>query len=272
MQPDTAILCGGQGTRLRGALGGLPKPMVELGGRPLLEHLVRWALRGGAARVILCVGHGAGAIREHFAEPAWQGKVLLSQEATPLGTGGALRLALPLAQTPALAVLNGDSFVLGLELLALVAFHRQKGGQGALALVAPDERTDAGSVVLDDTGRVQAFAEKRVARHFLPGSLPMVAWGTRFDSGQGTPAGTQGVSELPPKVGGRHYINAGVYVFEAGLIAAVPPGRALSLERDLLPAWVEQGLYGSVQPGELVDIGTPERLRAAQARFAGEFL
>ena len=235
MQPDTAILCGGEGTRLRGTLGGLPKPMVELGGRPLLEHLVRWALRGGSERVILCVGHGAGAIREHFATPVWQGKVLLSEEAAPLGTGGALRLALPLIQTPALAVLNGDSFLLGLDLAALTAFHRQKGGQGALALVSPDERTDAGSVVLDDTGRVQAFAEKQA-------------------------------------LGGRHFINAGVYVFEAGLIAAVPSGRALSLERDLLPAWVEQGLYGSVQAGELVDIGTPGRLRAAQARFVGDFL
>ncbi|HUX66474.1 MAG TPA: sugar phosphate nucleotidyltransferase [Terriglobales bacterium] len=233
--PDTAILCGGQGTRLRGTIGALPKPMVELGGRPLLDHLVRWALGAGSERVILCVGHGGGAIRGHFSTPDWQGNVLLSEEATPLGTGGALRLALPLVRTPALAVLNGDSFLLGLDLPALVAFHRQHGGQGAVALVTPDERNDAGSVVLDDTGRVQAFAEKRA-------------------------------------VGGRHYINAGVYVFEVGLIAAVPLGRAVSLERDLLPAWVERGLYGSVQPGELVDIGTPERLRAAQARFADEFL
>lgn len=235
LHPVTAILCGGRGTRLGNTLGGLPKPMAPIGGRPLLEHLVGWALAAGAPRVMLCAGYGAAAIRTHFAGPGWTGRVEISEETEPLGTGGALRLALPRLTSPGVLVLNGDSYVPGFDPDALFAFRRQRPqARGFLVLTPADARTDAGNVSLDAAGRIQSFAEKQ------------------------------------PLAGSR-YRNAGIYLLDRGLLEAIPPGRPVSLENELLPLWLERGLYGYVHAGALVDIGTPERLRAAQDGGAAPF-
>ncbi|MGH9415262.1 MAG: sugar phosphate nucleotidyltransferase [Terriglobales bacterium] len=228
--PDTAILCGGQGTRLRAVLGDLPKPMAALGGRPLLESLVRWAAAAGSTRVVLCAGVGASHIREHFTHRDWGAEVVISVEPEPLGTGGALRLALPMLRSPAVLVLNGDSFLPAFHLAALLGAPAHHAA-GTLVVVPASGRDDAGRIRLDGAGRITAFEEK------LPSSLAASA---------------------------ATFLNAGVYLFQRTLLESIPAQGSVSLERELLPAWIGAGLAALVHNGELVDIGTPARFETAQ--------
>lgn len=110
MTITAAVLCGGQGTRLRPVIGDLPKCLAPVAGKPflnyLLEHLHRWSIE----KVVLCTGYGGQQI-EDFYGPDYAGMPLLySREDEPLGTGGALRQALPLLDSDPVLVLNGDTF------------------------------------------------------------------------------------------------------------------------------------------------------------------
>jgi mannose-1-phosphate guanylyltransferase len=125
-------------------------------------------------------------------------------------------------------VLNGDSMVPNLDFAAFRATHRRSGAAGALVVVPPDERSDTGTLALAEDGRVTTFAEKQTA----PGA---------------------------------GYVSAGIYLLTQALLAMIPAGRTVSLEREMMPLWIEHGLHGYVHAGRLVDIGTPERWREAEA-------
>ncbi|HWG36078.1 MAG TPA: sugar phosphate nucleotidyltransferase, partial [Terriglobales bacterium] len=221
--------CGGLGTRLRGTLGPVPKALAPVARRPFLAHLLDQLAGCNLERVVLCTGAGAEPIRE-FVSLSGNKALEVSRESSPLGTGGALRHALPLLRGNSVLVLNGDSLVPGLDFNAFWACHQLHPEQACFVLVAAGARTDAGNVALDASGRIAVFSEKATA------------------------ARTQ-------------YHSAGVYLLPKALIAAVPVGRACSLEHELVPQWLQQGIYGFVHPGELLDIGTPERLRQADVRL-----
>lgn len=228
--PDAAILCGGLGTRLRGALPGLPKAMAPVGGRPFLEQLVEALVAARVEHIVLCIGVGADAIRQHFMAGDWGAEIVFSEESSPLGTGGALGLARTQLRTDPVLVLNGDSTVAGLDFEAFFRFHQQHGAAGSLVVVPPDERTDTGTIRLDATGQVRHFAEKAA-------------------------------------VAGASFQSAGIYLLGQRLLAMIPPAQPSSLERDLMPRWLEAGMYGYVHAGQLMDIGTPERLARAQEQW-----
>jgi NDP-sugar pyrophosphorylase family protein len=89
-----ALLCGGLGTRLGALTGGLPKPMIAVGGRPYLERVVQAFAEGGLRRFVLLTGYRAEVIEEHFGDGTRFGvEIEYSRESEPLGTGGALREA-----------------------------------------------------------------------------------------------------------------------------------------------------------------------------------
>lgn len=224
-------MCGGLGTRLRAALADLPKCLAPVNGRPFLELLLEPLEQAGLGRVVLCLGVGAGAVREFCASRAWVAEIVFSEEAAPLGTGGALALALPHLHSDPVLVLNGDSIVPGLDYAGFFAAHARHATAASMVVVRQDERTDAGSIALDGDGRVLAFAEK------------------------------QGMAEAG-------YLSAGIYLLSRRLVEAIPAGRPVSLERELMPLWVAGGVHAYVHPGRLVDIGTPERLRQAQTQLA----
>ncbi len=222
--PEAAILCGGLGTRLREALPEVPKALAPVGGRPFLERLIEQVEGWGAGRIVLCIGVGGAAIRKRF---AGRRGIEFSEEPEPLGTAGALALARPRLQSEPVVVLNGDSMVPGLDFAAFLDAHRRSGCAGALVVVPPDGRRDTGTLALAGDGRVAAFAEK-------------------------------------PEAPGAGYVSAGIYLLPQALLAMIPSGRAVSLEREMMPRWIERGVHGYVHPGKLVDIGTPERWREAQ--------
>lgn len=233
--PDAAILCGGQGTRLRSVLPDLPKPMAPLNGRPFLDRLISELNRNGIGHVVLCCGYRNEVIKAHFAERNGGPSISYSVEDVPLGTGGALVQALPLCKTDPVLVLNGDSYVPGLDLREVVAFHQARRAGASMVVVPADSRHDAGNVLLDQAGYVQTFAEKQ-------------------------------------SVAGQSYHSAGIYLLARSVMRPFESGGVLSLEKDMVPAWMQLGLLGFVHPGTLVDIGTPDRLiRARESQKMQKF-
>lgn len=159
---------------------------------------------------------------KHHFQNAQGYDALFSEETQPLGTAGALQQCRPLVDTSPFLVLNGDSFC-RLNLAALLNAHHGAHVLATLAVVAADGRADGGAVSMDLNGRISSFHEKGVS-----GS----------------------------------YLNAGVYVCDARFMEHIPDRYPCSLEQDVFPSLLAQGLHGYITHEPLYDIGTPERLNA----------
>lgn len=223
---DAVILCGGLGTRLRPISGDLPKVLMPFAGKPFIDILIESLLPFGFRRFILCVGYLKEKVRAHFSMRDY--KVLFSEEAEPLGTGGAVKNARPHITGSSFLLLNGDSLC-PTDLNGFRDFHVQKGGILSIVLTRPLSEKAYGMVELDRENRIVAFREKAKARR---GS----------------------------------FINAGIYLAERGIFDLMPEAARFSLESDLIPAVLPHGCYGLVTDAKLIDIGTPERYARAMKR------
>lgn len=224
---DAVILCGGLGTRLRPLIADRPKSLAEIAGKPLLDILVTELLRQGCHRIIFCVGHMGEQIIAHYRRREGA-EYLFAKEEVPLGTGGAVRNALPLVQSDPLLILNGDSLCT-VDLGQFLAFHLHHQASASIVLADAGERHDGGIVRVDADLRIRQFMEK-----------PATA----------IPTGS--------------YINAGIYLIERQSADLGLPQSRYSLETEVFPALVEKGrCYGFPVAGGVVDIGTPERYRRA---------
>ena len=227
-----AILAGGLGTRLRPSIGERPKVVAEVNGRPFLAYLLDQVARFGFLDVVLCVGWQADAVEAALGARHGPLRLRYSREPAPLGTGGALRLALPLLEGPAAMVMNGDSYC-DADLAAAWAWHREKRSSATLVLVEMADTSRYGRVELnesDSSGSICRFLEKQ------QGSTP--GW-----------------------------INAGIYLLDRSRIESIAADRALSFERDVLPGWVGEGLMGYRAEARFIDIGTPQSYSAASRFF-----
>jgi D-glycero-alpha-D-manno-heptose 1-phosphate guanylyltransferase len=228
--PTAMILAGGLGLRLRPAVSDRPKVLADVAGRPFLAYLLDQLAGWGIERAVLCTGFLGDLVRSRFGASYRTVELRYSQETSPMGTAGALRLALPCVETHEIVVLNGDSFC-KVDLDVFRRWHRAHEARASLALVGSAETARFGSVRVDAEGRVLEFLEK----------------------------GGENTSGL---------ISAGVYLVERPLLEALPPGRALSLERDVFPSWIGHGLFGFRTPGPFVDIGTPDSYALAGSVLA----
>lgn len=229
-QVTALILAGGLGTRLRPVVSDRPKVLAPVAGRPFLSYLLDQLADAGLTRVVLCTGHLGEQIRGLLGRSYRGLHVHYSQEPSPLGTGGALRLAQPLITSGTVLVMNGDSYC-DVDLAELWACHQERHAAASTLVRWVADARRFGRVRLDEAGVIRGFDEKR-----------------------------------GPDGGG--WINAGVYLLGLDLIRTIPTGVALSLEREVLPVWVEAGLvHGCPGEGAFLDIGTPESYRDAQAFF-----
>jgi NDP-sugar pyrophosphorylase family protein len=224
------LLVGGLGTRLRSAVPSLPKALASVGEKPFLELLVRQLGGQGIRQLVMCTGYLAEQIEEVFGDGSSLGVTIeYSKEEVPLGTAGALKLAQHYVQHESeFLVLNGDSFV-EIDCNELLGFHRKNGGLATMAVVPVQNASRYGTVQLGEGGRVLGFAEK---------------------TGENAPG----------------MINAGVYVFGGRVLAQIPEG-PVSLEREVFPRLLEQGVYAVEQPGMFIDIGTPDDYARAREMF-----
>ncbi len=225
-----AILAGGLGTRLRSEVSDCPKVLAQVCGRPFLFHLLDWLGDTGVSDVVLCTGYRREQVRETVGDMYRKMRVRYSEEVEPMGTGGALRNALPLFSSSTVLVANGDSFP-RVDLSSFLDWHVRRRSQASLVLARVRDASRFGRVDTDAAGRILRFAEKD----------------------------------------GRHatgWINAGVYLFSRERIASVSEGRTCSLEKQIFPGWIEQGIYAMKTDGGFIDIGTPESYREAGAFFS----
>jgi mannose-1-phosphate guanylyltransferase len=217
------ILAGGEGTRLRPLTSTVPKPVVPLVDRPFIAFMLDWLRGHGVDDVVMSCGFMASGVRNVLGDGSGYGvRLRYVEEPKPLGTGGALKFAESLLDERFL-MLNGDVLT-DLDLTAQLAQHESTGARGTLALIAVDDPSAYGLVRCGDGGRVHEFLEK--------------------------PSPDQIDTNL---------VNAGAYVLERGVLELIAPGRTVSIERELFPLLVGDGLYGYTADGYWLDIGTPER-------------
>ncbi|MBI5882907.1 MAG: nucleotidyltransferase family protein [Elusimicrobia bacterium] len=150
-----AILAGGRGERMKPATDECPKPMLPVGGKPLLEHQLEWLKRSGVTEVHLCVGYKAETVRAHFGDgSAWGVSLRYSLEAVPRGTAGAVK-DLGDWGGEDLLVVYGDLFV-DMDCAKLAAFHRSRPGAATLAVWSTDHPQDS-DLVRVEGDRVTGF-------------------------------------------------------------------------------------------------------------------
>lgn len=219
------ILAGGFGTRLRQVVSDRPKVMAEVLGRPFLYHILDRLARLGLTQAVLCTGYMAQELEAAVGTEYRGMSLAYSREDSPLGTGGALRLAFERHPADLALCLNGDSLVEA-DLAAYLDWYARQDFLAALLLVPVDDSERFGRVETegklgDGQGRVLAFREK----------------------GQTGPG----------------LINAGIYLLHPEALASIAPGSAASIETDVFPHLAQAGRLGAFPvQGRFLDIGTPE--------------
>jgi mannose-1-phosphate guanylyltransferase len=209
-------------------------PLVD---RPFIRFIVDWLARHRVSEVVMACGFGADPLREVLGEGDGRGpRIHYVEEAEPLGTAGPLRLAADEGLLDEhFLVLNGD-VLSDLDLSGLVRGHSECGAVVTLAL-SPAEDPSAYGLV------------RRTGGPTAPGADPATAGGEVLEFLEKPDPGQIDTDE----------VSAGAYVLERSLIESIPPGRMISIEREVFPRLVGQGLYGHRLEGYWMDIGTPER-------------
>jgi ADP-glucose pyrophosphorylase len=219
---DAIVLCGGKGTRLASVVSDVPKPLALVNGRPFLDYLLTHLISSGLiTRIILATGHMADKVAAHYGD-SFQGiPIAYSEETEPLGTGGAILLAIQRyqLQAPCFA-LNGDSFV-NADLIALKERGSQPGCKFALTVFQVENAAAFGTVTLEGE-RITSFLEK--------------------------------TGETKPGL-----INAGVYYLDPQyLLQKHWASKTVSLEYEMAPLLQKENVICGMQSGDVfIDIGTP---------------
>jgi mannose-1-phosphate guanylyltransferase len=220
------ILAGGEGRRLRPLTSTVPKPVVRLVDRPFIAFMLDWLRTHGVDDVIMSCGFLADGVRDVLGDGASLGvRLRYVEEPDPRGTAGALKLAEPMLDARFL-MLNGDVLT-DIDLGAQLAQHEQTGASATLSLVAVDDPSAYGLVILAEDRSVRDFVEK-----------------------PDTAAGRPQQSNL---------ISAGAYVLEREVLELVAPDRKVSIEAEIWPLLIGHGLYGFPSDSYWLDIGTPAR-------------
>ena len=170
MKPTVMILCGGRGTRLTEHAPAVPKPLVEIGGRPILWHVINIYLAQGFSHFLLLTGHRGEEIEGFVEGERWPDgteiRCLDTGEGTP--TGGRLHRAAEAVHTTPVCVTYADG-VADINLDALLDFHSGHGAAATMTVVRP--RLQFGVAELNGDGVVRGFAEKPRSEHWVNGGF-----------------------------------------------------------------------------------------------------
>ena len=216
---DALILCGGQGTRLRSIIADKPKVLAPVNGRPFLSYLLDQLIIADFHRVILCIGYKGEMVRDTFG-PHYKGlNIRYSHETEPLGTGGALRYALPMIEGSYILAMNGDSYI-DADICSFIEWYLKGRYDASILLTNVEDTSRYGKVDVREDCLVTFFGEK-CSNH------------------------------------GSGWINAGMYLFNSKLLETIPEHCFFSLEKEFISMLVGDKLYGYLCYGDFIDIGTP---------------
>ena len=222
------VLAGGFGSRLRKRVPELPKPMAPIAGRPFLEYVLDRLIAGGVRQIILSVGYQADIIISHFGNNYRSASVEYAIEDEPLGTGGAIALAMQNNTADPFLVLNGDT-LLDMDYAEFMQWHDQQPTPVSMVLREVADVSRYGSVLVSG-GRVTGFLEK----------------------------GNEGPG----------LINAGVYIVQPGIFAAFGLSGRFAFEADFLQAHCNKlSPKAFLTHAYFIDIGIPEDYDRAQCEL-----
>ncbi len=230
---NAVVLAAGKGSRLASLTAAVPKPMLAVGGRPVIGHLLALLARTGVREVFMNLHHRPDVLRDYCGDGVrWGLRIHYAVEAELLGTAGALRSFARRLDGP-FFVAYGDNFF-ECDPAPLWAFHEARRPLATIALFPKDDVTGSGVVQLDAEGRVRRFVEK---------PAPAEAYG--------------------------RLVNGGLYVLSPAVLPLLPDKVPCDFGYDVFPALVASGhpVYGRVLDGAVWPIDTPELYRTLRARM-----
>ncbi|HMH34066.1 MAG TPA: nucleotidyltransferase family protein [Puia sp.] len=226
---EAIILAGGLGTRLRESVPDLPKCLAPVAGKPFLHYVIDHFKKQGIGKFIFATGYKSEMIETYLKSLSKDISWELSVERTPLGTGGAIKLACSRIRDQSALVLNGDTFF-GIDLGKLSAFHGESAADCTLSLKPMRDFDRYGAVALNSDGSIKSFFEKKFYQNGL--------------------------------------INGGIYALRVDAFLKEVFPAAFSFEKDYLEQFFnKRRIFGLVQDQYFIDIGIPADYDRAQAEW-----
>lgn len=223
------IIAGGQGTRIASVNSEIPKAMIPVCGKPIIEHEVELCRRYGYTDFLFIIGHMGDQISSYFGDGSkWDVNIEYYHETQPLGTAGALGYLKDKLKED-FFVLYGDTIV-DFDMNAMLAYHQAKHADATLFLHPNDHPYDSDIVDLDADGKVRKFYNKPHEDGFVS----------------------------------RNIVNAALFIFSPKILTQIMVGVKSHIEKNVLPRCLESGmnLYGYISFEYIKDMGTPERYYA----------
>lgn len=223
------IIAGGQGTRIASVNSEIPKAMIPINGKPIIEYQVELAKRYGFHDFLFIIGYLGDQIESYFQDGSqWGVHINYFHETTPLGTAGALGL-LRDQLTEDFFVFYGDT-VMDFDMLHMLSYHRANQADATLFLHPNDHPYDSDIVDIDAQGKVRGFHHKPHPDGFVAHNM----------------------------------VNAALFIFSPKILTVIEPGVKCHIEKHVLPRCITGGmnLYGYVSAEYIKDMGTPDRYYA----------
>ena len=224
---NCVVLAGGRGTRLQESVPDRPKVMALVNGRPFIAYLLDQLNSAGLGRIIICTGYMAAEIERNIPRNYRGMEIIYSREDEILGTAGAVKNSARYFSGKDILVLNGDSFF-EYDLRHFFQWHKKKKARISILLTEVENVNRYGRIKTDAQGRITEYFEKE----------------TRSQRG---------------------LINAGIYLITDKIVDNIQPDKYCSFENEIFPSHIGEGLYGCLQFGRFLDIGTPESYKMAGA-------
>ncbi|MEW6442443.1 MAG: nucleotidyltransferase family protein [bacterium] len=230
------VLAAGRGERLRPYTDRVPKPMIQVDGKPLIHYTLSYLRSSGFREVVVNLHHLGHVIRDYLGDgSAWGLRILYSFERVLLGTGGGIQKAAPFLVQGPFVVMNADILV-ELDLREVLQFHRERQAAVTMVLREDPEVERFGAIEIDSRGRVREFLGKLGA----------------------------------PGVRRRRLMFTGLHVLEPAVFAYMPSEVPAFSITDVYVAMLKAGerIFGYEMKGFWTDLGTPERLRRLERMVA----
>jgi D-glycero-alpha-D-manno-heptose 1-phosphate guanylyltransferase len=226
---EAIILAGGLGTRLRPVVADVPKCMAIVNGKPFIEYIIQYLISQNIEKIILSLGYKSEQIIKFVNSKFPNSLFLFSIEKEPLGTGGAIQLALTKTSSTNIFIINGDTYF-SVDLNSLASFHLSNNADCTLCLKEMQNFDRYGVVELNHKNQIVSFKEKQFY--------------------------TKGL------------INAGIYALNIASFKKLQLQDKFSFEKDFLEKYYQSlAFYGNKQESYFIDIGIPEDFNKAQQDF-----
>jgi D,D-heptose 1,7-bisphosphate phosphatase len=220
----TVIMAGGKGSRIESIASDIPKPMIPLCGKPILQHQIECLKNNGLTDITLVIGHLGQHIKDYFEDGSRFGiNISYFTETEPLGTAGALY---KLNINDDFILLNGD-LIFDMDLRRMVSFHKEKKALATIAVHPNSHPYDSALIICNSDNQVTGWLNKEDERKYY-----------------------------------KNMVNAGIHILSAGFIKSIPKTKEkIDLDRDMLKPLIQKnaGIFAYRTPEYIKDMGTPDR-------------